>query len=75
MAINRPNNNHMIFKNMDAEKAGKILAKSLYKELLNNGFTNKDIIYFFKEMFNYMTYDIRKQHDSKESSSKDLLIS
>lgn len=75
MALNRLNNNLITFKNMDAEKASKILAKSMYKEFLNNGFTNKDIIYFFKEMFNCMTTDIRKQHDSKESNSKDLLIS
>ena len=37
-------------KNMDPERATKILARSLYKELRRNGFADKDVINFSREM-------------------------
>jgi hypothetical protein len=59
-SMSRRSNLDIILKNMDTEKATKILAKSLYKELVNNGFTNRDIINFSKEMLEHMASEMRK---------------
>ena len=40
----------LILKNMDAPRATKVLAKSLYKELISNGFNNSDVINFSREL-------------------------
>jgi len=37
-------------RNMEPERATKILAKSLYKELRKNGFAESDIISFQKRL-------------------------
>ena len=37
--MSRTGNLDIILKNMDTTRATKILAKSLYKELIRNGFT------------------------------------
>ncbi len=72
--MSRRSNLDIILKNMDTEKATKILAKSLYKELVNNGFTNRDIINFSKEMLEYMAAEMRKQAGADASRKKDRLL-
>jgi len=72
--MSRRSNLDIILKNMDTEKATKILAKSLYRELVNNGFTNRDIINFSKEMLDYMASEMRKQAGAAASSKKDRLL-
>lgn len=72
--MSRRSNLDIILKNMDTEKATKILAKSLYRELVNNGFTNRDIINFSKEMLDYMASEMRKQAGADASSKKDRLL-
>jgi len=64
----------IILKNMESEKATKILAKSLYKELMSNGFTHKDIINFSREMLDHMALEIKKQAESDASGKKDRLL-
>ncbi|MGI6395682.1 MAG: hypothetical protein ACOX3E_00380 [Desulfomonilia bacterium] len=72
--MSRRSNLDIILKNMDTEKATKILAKSLYKELMNNGFTNRDIINFSKEMLEHMASEMRKQVGVDASRKKDRLL-
>jgi len=72
--MSRKGNLDIILKNMDAEKATKVLVKSLYKELTGNGFTNKDIINFSKEMLDHMSLEMRKQAAAETSSKKDRLL-
>ena len=64
----------MILKNMDTDKATKILAKSLYRELILNGFTNKDIVNFSKEILDHMAQKMLKEATSKDSNKKDRLL-
>ncbi len=64
----------ILLKNMDTDKAVKILAKSLYRELIRNGFTNKDIVIFSKEIFDHMAQEMQKETTSKESTKKDRLL-
>ena len=59
--MSRRSNLDIILKNMDTEKATKILAKSLYKELMNKGFTNRDIINYSKEMLEHMASEMRSR--------------
>ena len=63
-----------ILKNMDTSRATKILAKTLYKELVNNGFSNKDIINFSKEMIEFMAAEMKKKATSEASNKKDRLL-
>jgi uncharacterized protein Smg (DUF494 family) len=72
--MSRKGNLDIILKNMDTERATKILARSLYKELVSNGFSNKDIINFSKEMLDHMASEMRKQAESEASSKKDRLL-
>ena len=72
--MTKRSNLDIILKNMDTERATKILAKSLYRELVNNGFTNKDIINFSKEMLDHMSSEMRKQAASEASNKKDRLL-
>jgi uncharacterized protein Smg (DUF494 family) len=72
--MSRRSNLDIILKNMDTTKATKILAKSLYKELVNNGFTNKDIINFSREMLDYMASEMKKQASADASGKKDRLL-
>jgi hypothetical protein len=72
--MSKRSNLDIILKNMDTERATKILAKSLYRELVNNGFANKDIINFSKEMLDHMSSEMRKQAESEASSKKDRLL-
>ncbi|MGC9325817.1 MAG: hypothetical protein ACP5G0_13835 [Desulfomonilia bacterium] len=59
---------------MDTSRATKILAKSLYKELLRNGFSNKDIINFSKEILDYVALEMRKGATSEDISKRDRLL-
>jgi hypothetical protein len=59
---------------MDTGKATKILAKSLYRELIRNGFTNKDVVNFSKEIFDHMAQEMRKDATSKYSTKKGRLL-
>lgn len=72
--MSRKSNLDIILKNMNTERATKILAKTLYRELVNNGFSNKDIINFSKEMLDHMASEIKKQAESNASGKKDRLL-
>ena len=64
----------MIFKNMDTDKAVKILAKSLYRKLILNGFTNNDVVNFSKEILDHMAQEMRNEATSKDFNKKDRLL-
>lgn len=69
--MNRKGNLDMVMKNMEPERATKILAKSLYKELRKNGFMERDIINFSRNIIECMAGDIKRdavaERNSKES--------
>ena len=73
--MNGTGNIDMIMKNMEPERATKILAKSLYKELRKNGFAESDIISFSSEIIEYMANDIRKETSiTRLAGQKDRLL-
>jgi nickel-dependent lactate racemase len=74
MDMNRKGNLDIILKNMDATRATKILAKSLYKELIRNGFNNKDVINFSKEMLDHMAQEMRREATQEDAGRKDRLL-
>lgn len=58
----------MISKNMTKEKAIKILAKTMYKDLLKNDFSNTDIINFTRELIENINFkDYEKSYGNTES--------
>ena len=71
--MNRNGNLDMILKNMDTDKAIKILAKSLYRKLVRNGFTNNDIVNFSKEILDHMAQEMRNEPTSKDFNKKGRL--
>ncbi|MGD0819932.1 MAG: hypothetical protein ABSA71_04220 [Desulfomonilia bacterium] len=52
------------------DKATKILAKSLYRELIRKGFTNKDILNFSKEILDHMAHEMRKKPLQRSPTKK-----
>ena len=72
--MSRKGNLDIILKNMDTMRATKILAKSLYKELIRNGFTNKDVINFSKEILDHMALEMRKEATLEDAGRKDRLL-
>lgn len=72
--MSRTGNLDMVMKNMDPERATKILARSFYKELRRNGFTDKDVINFSREIIECMSQEMRKQPATKAAPEKDRLI-
>jgi hypothetical protein len=74
MDMSRKGNLDIILKNMDTTRATKILAKSLYKELIRNGFTNKDVINFSKEILDHMALEMRKDATLEDAGRKDRLL-
>ncbi|HOJ14042.1 MAG TPA: hypothetical protein PLS81_05220 [Deltaproteobacteria bacterium] len=72
--MNRKGNLDIILKNMDTSRATKVLAKSLYKELVRNGFTHKDIIDFSREMIDYVAHEMRREATMEEAGRKDRLL-
>jgi hypothetical protein len=74
MDMSRKGNLDIILKNMDTTRATKILAKSLYKELIRNGFTNKDVINFSKEILDHMALEMRKEATLEDAGRKDRLL-
>lgn len=64
----------MVMRNMDPERATRILARSLYKELRKNGFTDKDVINFSREIIEYMSQEMRKQTATKAAHENDRLL-
>jgi len=64
----------MILKNMDTDKAIKILAKSLYRKLIHNGFTNNDVVNFSKEILDHIAQEMRNKAASKDFKKKDRLL-
>jgi len=72
--MNRRGNFNIILKNMDASRATKILAKTLYRELVGSGFSNRDIINFSKEIIDQMAEEMRKQATTEASGKKDRLL-
>lgn len=74
MDMSRKGNLDIILKNMDTTRATKILAKSLYKELLRNGFTNKDVINFSKEILDHMAQEMRREATLEDAGRKDRLL-
>lgn len=49
----------MIVNNMDPEKATRVLVKSLYRELKNNGFSEKDIVNFSTALVEHMVTEAK----------------
>jgi hypothetical protein len=74
MDMSRKGNLDIILKNMDTSRATKILAKSLYKELIRNGFTNKDVINFSKEILDHMALEMRRDATLEDAGRKDRLL-
>ena len=74
MDMSRKGNLDIILKNMDTTRATKILAKSLYKELIRNGFTNKDVINFSKEILDHMAQEMRRDATLEDAGKKDRLL-
>lgn len=72
--MSRKGNLDIILKNMDTTRATKILAKSLYKELIHNGFTNKDVINFSKEILDHMALEMRRDATLEDAGRKDRLL-
>jgi hypothetical protein len=72
--MSRRGNLDIILKNMDSSRATKILAKTLYKELVGNGFSNKDIINFSKEMLDFMAAEMKKKATTEAANKKDRLL-
>jgi hypothetical protein len=72
--MNTKGNLDIILKNMDTTRATKILAKSLYKELIRNGFTNKDVINFSREVLDHMALEMRKDATLEDSGKQDRLL-
>ncbi len=73
--MNKRGNLDMVMKNMEPERATKILAKSLYRELRKNGFAESDIISFSKEIIECMANDMRKETVvTKLAGQKDRLL-
>lgn len=72
--MSRKGNLDIILKNMDTSRATKILAKSLYKELIRNGFTNKDVINFSKEILDHMALEMRRDATLEDAGRKDRLL-
>jgi hypothetical protein len=73
--MNKRGNLDMVMKNMEPERATKILAKSLYRELKKNGFGESDIISFSKEIIECMASDMRKEASiTKLAGQKDRLL-
>lgn len=72
--MSRRGNLDMVMKNMDPERATKILARSLYKELRRNGFTDTDVVNFSREVIECMTEEMRKQTVAKATQEKDRLL-
>lgn len=57
----------MTLKNMDTDKATKILAKSLYREPIRNGFTNQDVVIYSKEILDHMAHEMHKKRQIRNS--------
>ena len=72
--MNRKGNLDIILKNMDTTRATKILAKSLYKELIRNGFTNRDVINFSKEILDHMAQEMRREATLEDAGHQDRLL-
>jgi hypothetical protein len=73
--MNRRGNLDMVIKNMEPDRATKILAKSLYKELRKNGFAESDIISFSREIIECMANDMRKEtYATKQAVQMDRLL-
>lgn len=51
----------MSLKNMYKDRAIKILARTLYCKLIRNGFTNRDVVNFAKEILAHMTHEVCKK--------------
>ncbi len=65
---------NMIMNNMKPKKATKVLAKTMYKELKNNGFNNKDIVEFSKELLDYLAQDIKKRQTERDKQKEANLL-
>lgn len=57
----------MLSKNMSNDKAIKLLAKTMYRDLLLNGFTKKDVINFCKEVIDNITPEKVEYIETKEA--------
>lgn len=53
----------------DHGRAVKILAKSIYKELRQNGYTRSEIVAFSTELLGLVTSEIKSSDDSVAASS------
>ena len=74
MNMSRKGNLDIVLKNMDSSRATKILAKSLYKELMRNGFSNKDVINFSKEILDHMAQEMHRDASMEDAGKQDRLL-
>jgi len=74
MDMSRRGTLNMIMNNMEPAKATKILAKTLYKELKKNGFSNKAIVDFSTEIMEYLARDVKSEQASKKAVKQDLSL-
>lgn len=64
----------MIMQNMEASKATRILARTMYKEFVRNGFSRKDIINFSKEILDCLAADLKNHGRSEETEQRENLL-
>ena len=69
--MNKKGNFDMVMKNLDPQRATKILAKSLFRELKKNGFAGSDIVNFSRELIECLAEDMRKGNTVKTVIEKD----
>jgi hypothetical protein len=65
---------NMVMNNMDPGKATKILAKTLYKELKNSGFSHKHIVEFSRELLEHLSQDVKTEQTSKIALQQERIL-
>lgn len=55
--------------NQDHGRAVKILAKSIYKELRQNGYTRNEIVAFSTELLGLVTTEIKSADDTQTATA------
>ncbi len=59
----------LVTNNVSNDKAIKILARSMYRELVNNGFSNLDIINFSREIIDNLRISSESTLELKQKVS------
>ncbi len=71
--MNKKRSFDMIVNNMDASRATKILAKSLYRELRENGYSTTDIVNFSKEVIDCIAADVDLPLQVEDKKERQLM--